>query len=133
MPLINPSYVAGEDITPARFLTRDTSEGNAVNMADDATTPVVGVSFNGTREAPIPSITTTLAALDGEEIRVHGENDTCEVETGEDVTDGAEVSPGTNGVAMLSTAGDYVGGIVQKAASSGEKAWIQVVNYQKNA
>ena len=37
-------------------------------------------------------------------------------------------------VAMLAVAGDYVSGIVQKGDSvAGEMAWIQVVNYQKNA
>jgi hypothetical protein len=135
MPLLNPNYVAGEDLYPARFVKRATDEGNAVLMSDDGTTaPCVGVTHNGTREAPIPSVTTAYAALDGEPVRVHGLGDTCEVEAGETLTDGAEVAAGTDGVAMLATAGDYVSGIVQKGDSvAGEMAWIQVVNYQKNA
>jgi len=133
MPLLNPNYVAGEDLYPKRFVTRATDEGNAVLHADDATAPVVGVTHNGTREAPIPSVATAYAALDGEPVRVHGMGDTCEVETGEALTDGCEVMAGTAGVAMVATAGNYVSGICQKAVDSGEDAWIQVVNYQKNA
>jgi hypothetical protein len=133
MPLLNPSYVAGEDITPARFLTRDTTEGNAVLMADNGNAAIAGVSMNGTREAPIPSVATSLAALEGETFRVHGLGDTCEVEAGEELDDGEEVTAGTNGVAVGAVAGNYVGGIVQRGVASGSNAWIQVVNYQKNA
>jgi hypothetical protein len=133
MPLLNPNYVAGEDLYPKRFVKRATDEGNAVLMNDSGTTASVGVTQNGTREAPIPSVTEALAAKDGEPVRVHGLGDTCEVESGEALTDGAELMAGTNGVAMLATAGNYVSGICQKAVDSGEDAWIQVVNYQKNA
>lgn len=133
MPLLNPNYVAGEDLYPKRFVKRATDEGNAVLMNDSGTTASVGVTHNGTREAPIPSVTTAYAALDGEPVRVHGLGDTCEVESGEALTDGCEVMPGTNGVAMVATAGNYVSGICQKAVDSGEDAWIQVVSYQKNA
>jgi hypothetical protein len=133
MPLINPNYVAGEDLYPKRFVKRATDEGNAVLMADDGTAACVGVTQNGTREAPIPSVTTAYAALDGEPVRVHGLGDTCEVEAGEALTDGCELMAGTNGVAMKATAGNYVSGICQKAVDSGDDAWIQVVCYQKNA
>lgn len=134
MPLTNPNYVAGEDLYPARFVKRSTVTGanNTVLMADAGTAPLVGVTFNGGREAPIPSVTTVYCALSGETVRVHGLGDTCEVEAGENLTEGAEVTAGTNGVAMLATAGNYVGGIVQHAVNSGEKAQIQVVSYQKN-
>ena len=133
MPLMNPNYVAGEDLYPKRFVKRATDEGNAVLMADAATAAVVGVTFNGTREAPIPSVTTAYAALDGESVRVHGLGDVCEIEAGEALTDGCEVMSGTNGVGMIATGGNYVSGICQKAVASGEDAWIQVVSYQKNA
>jgi hypothetical protein len=133
MPLLNPAYVAGEDLAPARFVKRSTSENDVVVYADDGTSPVVGVTFNGTRQAPIPSVSTSLAAADGEGVRVHGLSDVCEVEAGEDLTDGAEVTAGTDGVAMLAAAGDYVGGIVRDGVESGEKAWIHIQTYQKNA
>lgn len=135
MPLLNPNYVAGEDLYPARIVKRATDENNAVLMADDGTAVPVGVVFNGTREAPIPSVTTAYAALDQEPVRVHGPGDVCEVEIGETLTDGCEVMAGTNGVAMVATAGNYVVGICQRGVtySSGEKAWIHIVIYQKNA
>lgn len=135
MPLLNPNYVAGEDLYPARIVKRATDENNAVLMADDGTAVPVGVVFNGTREAPIPSVTTAYAALDQEPVRVHGPGDVAEVEIGETLTDGCEVMAGTNGVAMVATGGNYVVGICQRGVtySSGEKAWIHIVIYQKNA
>ena len=133
MPLINPNYVAGEDLYPKRIVVRATDEGNAVNMGDNGTYAPVGVTHNGTREAPIPSVTTAYAALSGEPVRVHGLGDVCEVEAGEALTDGCEVMSGTNGVAMVATAGNYVAGVCQKAVDSGDDAWIQVMCYQKNA
>jgi hypothetical protein len=133
MPLNNPNYVAGEDLYPARFVKRSTSEDNTVLMADAATAAVVGVTFNGGREAPIPSVTTVYCALDGEPVRVHGLGDTCEVEAGETLTYGCEVMSGTNGVGMVGTAGNYISGICQKQVTVGQKAQIQVVCYQKNA
>jgi len=133
MPLINPNYVAGEDLYPKRIVNRDTTEGNSVLMSDAGSSTPVGVTVNGTREAPIPSVSTAYAALEGEPVRIHGLGDVCEVEAGEALTDGCEVMAGTNGVAMVATAGNYVAGICQKAVDSGDDAWIQVMCYQKNA
>lgn len=131
MPLLNPNYVAGEDLYPKRIVVRATDEGNAVNMGDNGTYAPVGVTFNGTREAPIPSVTTAYAALNGEPVRVHGLGDVCEVESGEALTDGCLVMSGTNGVAMVHVNGNYVAGICQKAVDSGEDAWIQVQSFYR--
>ena len=131
MPLLNPNYVAGEDLLPKRIVVRATDEGNAVHMGDNGTYEPVGVTHNGTREAPIPSVTTAYAALDGEPIRVHGEGDVCEVETGQALTDGCLVMSGTNGVAMVHTNGNYVAGVCQKAVDSGDDAWIQVHSFYR--
>jgi len=134
MPLNNPSYVAGEDLAPARFVKRSTSENNAVVYADDGTALIVGITRNGTREAPIPSVTETLAAADGEPVMVHGLGDRCEVELGANVTtDGAELMATTDGKAITATAGNYVGAIAERNGSSGDTIWVQVVAYQKNA
>lgn len=133
MPLNNPTYVAGEDLAPARFVRRSTSENNAVLYADDGTAPLVGVTHNGTREAPIPSVSESLAAQDGEPVRVHGIGDRCEVEAGDTITDGAELTATTDGAAVVATGGDYVGGIAERGVASGELVWMQVVSYQKNA
>jgi hypothetical protein len=134
MPLNNPSYVAGEDLAPARFVKRSTSENNAVVYADDGTALIVGITRNGTREAPIPSVTETLAAEDGEPVMVHGLGDRCEVELGETIsTDGVELTASTDGVAVTATGGDYVAAIAERNGTSGDTIWVQVVGYQKNA
>jgi len=133
MPLNNPTYVAGEDLAPMRFVKRSTTENNAVLYADDGTVPIVGVTHNGTREAPIPSVSDSLVAADGEPVRVHGLGDRCEVEAGGTITDGAELTATTDGTAVVASAGDYIAGIAERGCSSGDNVWIQVVSYQKNA
>lgn len=131
MPLNNPSYVAGEDLAPARFVKRSTSEDNTVVYADDGTAVIVGVTQNGTREAPIPSVSETLHAQDGEDVRVHGLGDRCEVTLGENITAAnLNLTASTDGVAVAASAGDFVAFIAERAASSGEKVWGQVVAFE---
>ena len=130
MPLNNMSYVAGEDLAPARFVTRSTTEDNTVIYPDDGSVVLVGITFNGTREAPIPSVSESLAAEDGEPVRVHGPGDRCEILLGEAITAAnLLLTAGTDGVGMAASSGDFVGAIAERAAGSGEKVWVQVVQF----
>jgi hypothetical protein len=130
MPLNNMTYVAGEDLAPARFVKRSTTEDNSVVYADDGAAVIVGITFNGTREAPIPSVTESLAAADGEPIRVHGPGDRCEVVLGDTITAAnLNLTATTDGEAVAASSGDFVGAIAERAAASGEKVWCQVVQF----
>ena len=130
MPLNNMTHVAGEDLAPARFVTRSTTEDNSVVYPDDGTVVLVGVTHNGTREAPIPSVTESLAAADGEPVRVHGPGDRCEITLGETITAAnLNLTASTDGVAVAASSGDFVGAIAERAAASGEKVWCQVVQF----
>ena len=131
MPLNNPSYIAGEDLAPARFVLRSTAADNTVLYADDGAAYLAGITFNGTREAPIPSVSTALAAAEGEPIRVHGLGDRCEVVLGETITAAnLLLTASTDGVAVAASAGDFVGAVAERAAASGEKVWCQVVAFE---
>jgi len=130
MPLNNMTYVAGEDLAPMRFVKRSTSEDNSVVYADDGTAVLVGVTFDGTREAPIPSVSESLAAEDGEPIRVYGPGDRCRVKLGETITAAnLNLTASTDGVAVGASSGDFVGAIAERAASSGEYVWCSVVQF----
>lgn len=134
MPLNNMSYVAGEDLKPARFVKRSTSEDNTVVYIDDGTEVIVGITFNGTREAPIPSVSETLVAEDGEPVRVHGPGDRCEVVLGETITAAnLNLTASTDGVAVAASAGDFVGAIAERAAASGEKVWCSVTQFERHS
>lgn len=133
MPLNNPSFVAGEDLAPARFVKRSTTEDSTVVYADDGTDLIVGVTHNGTREAPIPSVSETLHAQDGEDVRIHGLGDRCEVTLGETITaSNLKLTASTDGVAVAATSGDYVAAEAEYGAASGEKVWCRIVQYQMN-
>lgn len=130
MPLNNMSYVAGENLAPSRFVKRDTSQDNAVVYADDGTAALVGITFSGTRAAPIPSVSESLAAAEGEPVRVYGVGDRCEVELGETITAAnLNLTATTDGKAVAANSGDFVGAIAERAASSGERVWVQVVQF----
>jgi hypothetical protein len=130
MPLNNMSYVAGEDLEPCRFVKRSTTEDNTVVYADDGTAAIVGITFNGTKDAPIPLNTTGYVAEDGDPVRVYGPGDRCEVELGETITAAnLNLTATTDGKAVAATSGNFVGAIAERAASSGENVWVQVVQF----
>lgn len=85
MPLNNPSYRAGGDISPSRFVKFNTGSGNAADFvvvaAAGATFPIMGVSQDGTK---FPEVTDgfgagsqTLAAASGDQVGVYGLGDVC--------------------------------------------------------
>jgi hypothetical protein len=130
MPLNNMSYVAGEDLAPCRFVKRSTTEDNTVVYADDGAAAIVGITFNGTRAAPIPSVSEALCAADGEGVRVFGPGDRAEVELGETITAAnLNLTATTDGKAVAATSGNFVGAIAERAGSSGERVWVQVTQF----
>jgi hypothetical protein len=130
MPLNNMSYVAGEDLLPCRFVKRDTAVDNAVVYADDGAAAIVGITFSGTRDAPIPLNTSNLLAEEGDPVRVYGPGERCEVVLGETITAAnLNLTATTDGKAVAASSGDFVGAIAERAASDGEKVWVQVVQF----
>lgn len=133
MPLNNPAYVAGEDLAPCRIVKRDTAIANGVIYSDDGTAVLVGVTFNGTREAPIPSVSEKLAAKEGEPIRVYGPGDRAEVELGGTVDlSNLNLTATTDGKAVAANAGDFIIAIAERAGASGEKVWANIVQVIQN-
>lgn len=80
MPNTSPSFIAKGDIRPCRFVKIDTSNDFGVLEAD-ANEDGIGISQEGTKQAPIPGAS-TLAAADGENIQVYGPGEVCLLQLG---------------------------------------------------
>jgi hypothetical protein len=126
MPYSTPSYIAGGNISPSRFVKLESGENNQVIqcVADDL---AVGVSHEGTRTAPIPDAD-GYAAIEGETCQVYGLGEPCEVEAGDDVTAGAKVKPDADGKAIPAEAGDVYSAIARSGGADGEKIKIIINN-----
>lgn len=122
----SPSYLAGADINPSRFVKISDDHTVIQCVADEVAN---GVSHEGTREAPLPDVT-PLAAKTGETCRVYGADETCEVEAAGAITAGAYLKPDANGKAVVVIAGVAAvqySAIARAAAAAGEKCKIQLV------
>ena len=120
----NPSYVFGADIGPS-LIVRQTGDPHTVVRAVNGELPLVGVSHEGTREAPIPGIT-PLAGKAGESARIYGDTEVCEVIAGANIASGVYVTANADSHAVAAADGDYYVGRTLAAAISGERARIQV-------
>lgn len=121
----NPSYRFGEDIGPSLFVKASTAAPHTVLKAALGE-KAIGVTHEGTREAPIPGIT-PLCAKSGESARVYGEDETCDVIAGAvAITDGSFVRPDADSKAIPAVHGFWYAGRVQKGVAAGERASIQV-------
>lgn len=121
----NPSYVMGEDAAPSLFVKQDPS---ADHQALKATQwgDTIGVIHEGTREAPIPGVT-SLAAKSGESVRIYGPLETCEVNVGSTaITAGQRVRPDANSKATPAVHGFPYGGRALAAAGANSKVRIVV-------
>lgn len=128
----NPSWVAESDVSPSKFLKASgTTKDHRCEHAG-AGDSIVGVSQEGTREAPIPGIT-AVHALAGEGVMVYGIGDVCEVVAAGTITSGARVASDGNGDAVAAAAGDKYGGRALASAVAGERVRIQVQPGELNA
>lgn len=137
MPLYNPSFIAGGDIFPARFV-RITGEFT-IQQCSASTQSIIGVSQEGTF-AP-PNLATLLGGTEsklaasvvngtGQSLKVFGLGDVCMIVAGTGgVTAGNKVKSDADGKAINigTTTGTYnVGGTALNTVVAGEKVLIQV-------
>lgn len=122
MPAQSPSFIAKGDIPPSRFVKISADHGVVICGAGDE---AVGVSHEGTREAPITGIT-PLAAKEGESCQVYTDTWPCEVVAGGTITAGAKLKPDANGAAVAAANGDVYSAIARAGAASGERVKVTV-------
>lgn len=126
MPTENPSYVAGEDVGSSLIVKASTAANHTVLKAGFGELPV-GVTHEGSREAPIPGVT-PYAALSGESVRVYGLGETCEVEVGSGVvvTAGYPVMADANSKARRGIHNMGCLGIAQKTVTGPSRCRVQI-------
>ena len=84
MSLNNPAWIANGTIQPSRFVKIDTTAGKVKNVlqAAAATDKLIGISQDGSRDAPGTTGAATDAARAGHTLHVFGLGDTCLLELG---------------------------------------------------
>lgn len=125
MPAQSPSFIARGDIAPSIFVKQNGTDHGIV--AAGAGDEAVGVSHEGTREAPIEGIT-PLAAKSGESCQVYTEEWPCEVVAAATIVAGNKLKPDANGHAIVAVAGDHYSAIARAGAASGEMCKVTVRN-----
>ena len=118
-----PAFSASADIACSRFVK---ISGNFTVNQCVANEVAIGVSAEGTTEAPIPGAS-TLAARTGELLRVFGQDEVAVIEVGASVTAGGFVKPDANGRAIPAVANDrYSGQVLRSQSTVGGKTEILV-------
>lgn len=121
-------YIAGGDIAPSRFVMLEAGVAKTVLQATN-NAKIMGVSQEGARQAPLnDTVTTVLAAQDGEQLKVYADSDTdVLVEAGAAITSGATVRSDALGRAVTATSGQNGGAVaLEGAALAGELIKVQI-------
>jgi hypothetical protein len=125
MAAVNPSLIAGGNISPSRFITLSTTE-NATALQAGAGARVIGVATEGAHDAPITG-SSALAAADGDYFRWHPLGDECLLDVAATITAGDVLKSDANGKGVVAdTDEDAVGAIALEAGASGEKIRVLV-------
>lgn len=120
MALTNPSYRAEANIRPARFVKFGSNPHQIVECDGTANEVIIGISHNGTREAPIPGVT-PYCALAGESCWIHGLGAQGEVTAGAAFSAGALLASDAQGRAIAATAGVEAGAIAQDDVTAADQ------------
>lgn len=132
--LAYPQMAAGGDIRPHRFVKVSTAANNTLLEAD-AGEFVIGVSQEGTKEAPGLNGASTLAAAAGDQMMFYppGTDPLLEIGSG-GATPGAHLKSDADGKGVITTTDkDAYGAIALEAAAAGELCRVLVMPGYKAA
>jgi hypothetical protein len=113
----SPSFIAKGDIPSSVFVKQSGDHGIVVCGAGDE---AIGVSHEGTREAPITGIT-PLAAIAGESCQVYTDTWNCEVKAGGTIVAGDKLKPNASALAVVAGGGEIFSAIARAGAANGER------------
>jgi hypothetical protein len=111
------SFIARGDVGPSLFVKQSGDHGIVVCGAGDE---AIGVSHEGTREAPITGIT-PKAAISGESCMVYTDTFPCEIIAGTTIVAGDKLVPDANAEAIPAGAGQIYSAIARAGAADGER------------
>lgn len=122
---------AGADITDCRNRIMVYDDNGNVILATDGTKPIVGITLieSGLNDVSGKN-SGTVKAGDDIDIQI---KDIGYILAGANITKGADITSGTDGLAAVAAGGDYVVGIALSAAKKDEYCMVQILKYQKNA
>ena len=123
-----PQLIAGGNIPASHFVKPDLGTDFSVVVAD-ANAKIQGISQVGSREAPIPSVTTPYAAADGEQLRIHGDGEVCLLVLGGTVAAFDDLKSDASGHGVVITGGtttQEIGAVALQAGVSGDHILVQV-------
>jgi len=130
MAATTTGYLAGGTIRPSRFVKIGTTDFSCLEA--DANEITIGISQEGGREAPIPSVTTVNAAESGDSVQVYQESEECLLELGGTVAVGGRIKSDADGkgvaVATTGTTVQESGAFAAEAGVSGDLIRVRVQN-----
>ena len=121
---------SGADIADCRNRAMVYDDSGNVVLATDGTKPLIGIALIEAGMNDISGVNSGKVST-GEDIDIQIK-DIGYVLSGADITKGAEVTSGADGLAAIATAGNYVLGIALDGAKKDEYCRIQITKYQKN-
>lgn len=118
------SFLFGADTGPSLFVKLKAGTDHTVIpcVANDR---AYGVSYEGTRQAPIPDVT-PLAAKTGESAGVYGPGEPCEIIAGATIAAGDYLKPDANARAIPTATGNAYSAIAVSGAAAGEKVKVTI-------
>ena len=125
-----PNMLAGGDISPCRFVKQDptATTGDHKVLQCSAGQVIFGVSQEGSNKAPIPEVTTNLAAASGEQVKIYGDDEVVLLEIGTGgCTSGNLLKSDADGKGVVASAGENIGAAALVTAAAGSLARVQVV------
>jgi len=128
MPRENPNYVASGNITSSRFVSPVSGSDFTVAQAI-ANSKIAGIAHEGSREAPIPSVTTPYAAADGESLVIYGQGEVCKLVLGGTVENGDDLKSDADGKGVIitdSTTTQEIGATALEGGITGDHIRVQV-------
>lgn len=125
MPTQNPNFIAGETLYPNRFVVRDATDDNTVNMAT-AGLLAIGITHEGSKYAPIPEVATVTLAEAGDGVRVHGDGEEAYLDIAGTVTPDDYLKPDADGKGVVASAANPFSAIALQNGSSGEQIRVLV-------
>ena len=123
MSLESSNYVAGGTIRPSRFVFPDSTTDHRV-VEGTANAEVDGVSQSGTNRVPLSDIvSTSYAAIVGEQVKVYGLGSFCLIEAGDAIANGEYLKSDSVGRAVkIATTGTTIQNFGAKALATASAA-----------
>src|SRR5688572_20851136 len=104
MPAASPNYVADTNINTSTFVKHTGTTVDFRVSAAGAGDRIAGIAQEGPKAAPIPGASATLAAAQGDHLRVYGLGEECLLLLGGTVAAGDRLKSDANGAGVVQAA-----------------------------